>query len=132
MLRNVGAVLLGMFVGGIANMALIVVAAVIWPMPDGAMEDPEKLRAYIGGLPVAALLLTMVAHLAQAGLGGWIAARVGNRPVVLALIIGVLTAFGTAYTLNDLGGPMWMAIELPFDLLLAGAVGYAEQQRRVG
>lgn len=130
MLRNIGAVLLGMFIGGIANMALIVVAAMIWPMPEGAMENPDQMRAYIAGLPVAALLLSMVAHLAQAGLGGWIAARVGTRPVPLAMVIGVLTALGTAYNVVDLGGPAWMYVELPLDLLLAGAVGWAEQQRR--
>lgn len=131
MLRNIGAVLLGAVVGGIANMALLVVATRLWPMPEGAMEDPVAMQTYIAGLPVAALLWVWFAHLAQAGLGGWIAARVGTIPIVLALILGALTALGTAVNLLDLGGPWWMWLELPLDLLLAGAIGFAVQQRRV-
>lgn len=130
MLRNIGAVLLGMVVGGVVNMGIIVASSAVWPLPDGAMEDPAVLRAWVAGLPVAALLWAVAAHLAQAGLGGWVAARVSTRPLVAALILGGLTALGTTYNLLDLGGPAWMWLELPLDLALAGAVGWAEQQRR--
>lgn len=130
MLRNIGAVVAGIVVGGIVNMGLVIAAALIWPMPDGAMEDPVVLKAYVAALPATALLWVMGAHLAQAGLGGWVAARVSTAPIVAGLILGALTAVGTAINLADLGGPVWMWLELPVDVALGGGVGWLEIRRR--
>jgi hypothetical protein len=78
MVRNIGAVVAGLFVGSLANMAIIMINVSMFPGPEGMdMNDPEQMKVYLATLPVAAFLVAIVAHLAQAGLGGWLAARLG-------------------------------------------------------
>lgn len=132
-LKNIGAVIVGLFVGSVVNMALVLVSVyVLWPMPPGTdFSNPEAMAAYIATLPVTALLWVIGAHLGQAFCGGWVAARLAtSRPLVLALIIGVLSLIGGVLNMLDLGLPSWMWIEMPFYLVVAGAAGWLEVQRR--
>ena len=64
MLRNIGAVIVGLIVGNIWNMALIMVNATqLFPMPEGTtMEDPEAMKEYVASLPATGFLLVLVAH----------------------------------------------------------------------
>lgn len=132
MVRNVVAVFVGMVVGMVANMGLIFANMALFPAPPGLdFNDTEAMQAYIGALPATGFILPMVAHLMQAGLGGWVAARLGaSRPVVLALIIGVVTLAGGLYNLMVLPGPWWMWVEVPLYLVVAWTVGGIEQARR--
>ncbi|MEE2856364.1 MAG: hypothetical protein VX949_03120, partial [Planctomycetota bacterium] len=88
MLRNVGAVIAGMIVGMALNMAIIMLNLIFFPMPEGlSMQDQEGFSAWAKTLPETAFILPMVAHLAQAFGGGWLAARLGaSHPMVLAMI----------------------------------------------
>ena len=86
-------------------------------------------NAYIATLPVTGFLGAIVAHLAQAFGGGWVAARLGTAPMANALVIGLLTAAGAAYNLVFLGGPSWMWIEVPV-LIVASAVAGQLGDRR--
>ncbi|MCB9778564.1 MAG: hypothetical protein H6742_08390 [Alphaproteobacteria bacterium] len=134
MLRNIGAVLLGMLVGSILNMAVVMLNSyVLFPMPEGvSFEDPVAFGAYVADLPATAFVLVIVAHLLQAGGGGWVAARVGkSRPMVLAMIVGVLTLLGGAMNAAQLPLPSWTYIEFPLYLVVAYGAGWLEQQRRV-
>ncbi len=72
MLRNIGAVVLGMIVGMVVNMILISINGyVLFPMPEGMdMYDPEQLSSYIETLPAAGMILPILAHLGQAFVGG--------------------------------------------------------------
>lgn len=126
MLRNIGAVLAGLIVGMVFNMAVIMLnATVLFPMPAGTdMSDPASMNAYVAGLPTAAFLVVMVAHLGQAFFGGYVAARLGKAsPVVLSMIIGVLSLVGGVLNMMSIHGPTWMFIELPLYLVLAWAAG---------
>lgn len=59
------------------------------------------------------------------------AARLGaSRPMVLALIIGVLSPIGGIVNLMTIDGPAWMIVELPLYLVVALAAGTIEQRRR--
>lgn len=133
MLRNIGAVIAGLVVGSIVNMSLVMLnSSVLNPMPPGTdMNDPAQFGAYIETLPGWAFLVVMAAHLGQATVGGWVAARLGaSKPVVLALIVGVLTMLGCVANLLMLPGPAWMWIEVPLCLVAAWGVGTLEQRRR--
>jgi hypothetical protein len=135
MIRNVGAVLAGLIVGSAVNMAFILLnTMVLFPMPAGtSMNDPAQMQAYIAGLPAAAFLVVIVAHLGQSFVGGWVAARLGgSRPVPLALIIGVLSLVGGVINLLSLHGPLWMWVEVPLYLVVAWLAGGLEQRRRAG
>jgi len=125
-MRNVLAVIVGLVVGMAANMALIMLNAVCYPMPEGMdMQDYEQLNAHLATLPTLAFILPLVAHLSQAFVGGWVAARIGkSRPVLLAMIVGVLSlgaGIWNFYMLPD--APKWMMIELPLYLVVAWLAG---------
>ena len=87
MLRNIGAVIVGLIAGNVWNMALIMLnATVLFPMADGTdMQDPEQMKAYVATLPAHAFVTVLTAHVGQAGVGGWIAARLSaSRPMLLS------------------------------------------------
>lgn len=131
-LKNVGAVVAGWFLGSMANMAVVTVSQMIWTVPEGMdLNVPEQFAAYIAGLPTGAFVFAMVAHILQAVLGAFIAARLAaSRPVLLAVIIGVLTAAASAWMLQMMGGPAWMWVEVPLEVGLAYGVGAWVASRR--
>jgi hypothetical protein len=133
LVRNLLAVLGGLFVGGALNMLVIQLnMELLYPLPpDLDVNDVNQFNVYLGTLPATAFLVVMVAHLSQAFAGGWVAARAGaSHPMVLALIIGVLSLAGGIAAMTMFDGPGWMAIELPLYLVLAGLAGRIEQRRR--
>jgi len=133
MFRNILAVVAGTAVGMAVNMALIILnSQVLFPMPAGMdMYDPVQMNAYIATLPVAAFLVVMAAHLGQSFVGGWTAARLGkSKPLVLAMIVGVISLIGGVANMMSLDGPDWMLIELPLYLVVAWAAGQMEIKRR--
>ncbi len=133
MIRNILSVVAGLFVGSVLNMALILLNAhVLFPMPEGMnMAEPEQMNAYIAGLPTIAFFVVLAAHLGQAFVGGWTAARLGaSRPIVLAMIVGVLTLIGGIMNMLTIKGPSWMVIELPLYLVAAWLAGTIEVKRR--
>lgn len=132
MLRNIGAVVAGMVVGMALNMALIMLNLVFFPMPEGvSMQDQEGFSAWAATLPDSAFILPMVAHLAQAFFGGWLAARLcASNPKVLAMIVGFLSLGGGIANALSMEIPTWMWIEMPFYLVLAWVAGNIEVKRR--
>jgi hypothetical protein len=133
MLRNVGAVLAGLLVGMGVNMALIMLnGMVLFPMPDGMdMNDPEQMNAYVATLPTVAFFVVLAAHLGQSFVGAWIAARLGaSRPMVLAMIVGLVSLAGGIINMMTIKGPAWFAIELPLYLVVAWVAGRLEVRRR--
>ncbi len=133
MLRNVGAVLAGLVVGMAVNMAFVLLnSMVLFPMPEGMdMNDPVQMNAYVATLPTPAFFVVLVAHLGQSFCGGWLAARLGaSRPMLLAMIIGVLSLVGGILNMMQIQGPSWMVIELPLYLVVAWLAGRLETKRR--
>lgn len=132
MLRNVAAVVVGLIVGMAVNMGLITVSWALFPMPEGMdMNVPEQMNAYVSTLPITAFLIIVAAHLGQAFVGGWVAARLGKSyPLVLAMIIGVLSLLGGVANMMMIEHPAWMYIEIPLYLVVAYAAGMLEVRRR--
>jgi nitrate/nitrite transporter NarK len=135
MLRNIGAVILGLLVGSALNMGLVMANMSLFPGPEGLdFDDAQAMAEYISGLPQSAFVLPLLAHVGQATLGGWVAARVGaSRPMLLALIVGALTMVGGIMNMmNFPDAPVWMWVEFPLYLALPAAVGQMEKRRREG
>ena len=132
MIRNVGAAVFGLLVGMTANRVLIEAnMAAFPPPPEVDPSDFEQLAVFIGTLPPQAFVLPIVAHMAQAFFGGWIAARLaGSRPMLLALIVGGLSLVAGLINLAMIPHPVWMWIEVPGYVAVAWAAGTLEVRRR--
>lgn len=133
MLRNIGAVIVGLVVGNVWNMALIMLnGKVLFPMAEGTdMQDPEQMKAYIATLPAQAFAMVLAAHVGQAGIGGWIAARLGvSRPMLLSGVVGAVTVAAAVYTQTALEGPAWMWVDVPLIVAATWYAGHAETKRR--
>jgi hypothetical protein len=132
-IRNILAVVVGLFVGSCVNMALIMLnTSVLYPMAPGTdMNDPAAMNAYVATLPAAAFLVVMAAHLGQSFVGGWVAARLGaSRPMLLAMIVGGFSLLGGILSMMSIKGPTWFYVELPLYLVVAWAAGRLEAKRR--
>jgi hypothetical protein len=105
---------------------------VLFPAPEGMdANDPAQFNAYVAALPTAAFLVVVLAHLGQSFVGGWLAARLGaSRPMLLAMIVGVLSLVGGITAMMTIDGPDWLVVELPLYLVVAWLAGRIEQRRR--
>ena len=132
MVKNIVGILVGLVIGMVANMAIIQLNMSFFPPPAGFDQaDHEQLSAYLGGLPAQAFVLPIVAHLSQAFLGGWAAARIGEgSPMWLAGIVAAVTSLGGLIMLTTYPAPVWMWIEMPLYAVAAWAAGTLEIRRR--
>ncbi len=133
MIRNFLAVVAGLSAGMVVNMAIVTLnSTLLFPMPEGTdFNDPVAFGAYVASLPVAALLVAMLAHLGQAFVGGWVAARLAaSRPMVLALLIGGLSLLGGIANAMQIPTPTWFYVEFPLYLVVAWLAGTIEVKRR--
>jgi len=133
MLRNIGAVFVGLIAGMIVNMSLVMLNAyVLFPMPEGMdMNDTEAFTSYVVTLPTAAFVVVLFAHLGQSFVGAWVAARLGSsHALILAMIVGVLSLAGGIANMMQIPGPDWMYIELPLYLVVAWVAGRLAEKSR--
>jgi hypothetical protein len=130
MLRLVGAAVVGLVVGSVANMALIFANLAIYPAPPGTdFQDTAQMAAFIGTLPPAAFVLPFLAHLSQAGLGGLVAGKLsGGTPQIPVGVVVGLTLLGSVINLLQIPGPAWMWLELPVQALIGVALVRALDQ----
>ena len=89
MLRNFIAVIAGLIVGMIVNVSLVQLNTVFFPLPEGVeMTDTAQMKEAIQAMPATGWILVIAAHLGQAFIGGWVAARLGaSRWMMLAMIV---------------------------------------------
>lgn len=113
------AVLVGWIVGMVANGAIVFLNIALYPMPEGVtFDDKVGFAAYIETLPLTAFLIVLVAHLSQAFFGALVAAKISRkRPMVVAMIIGVLSLIGGYINMQNIPLPTWMWIEMPLYLV---------------
>jgi hypothetical protein len=132
MLRNAGAVILGLIVGMIVNMLILQLNSLLFPLPEGVdPTDYDALKTAMESQPPLAWIGVMAAHLGQAFVGGWVAARAGaSRPVLLALIVGSLSLAGGIANAVMLSTPAWTWIEMPLYLIVAWLAGKQVERSR--
>ena len=126
MIRNIIAVVVGVIVGMVFNMAVVILnTAVLFPVPEGFnWNDPDAVGAYFTNLPLTAFLVVLVAHLGQAFFGGLVAALISrNAAMTVAMIIGVLSMLAGIANMMMVPNPAWMWIEVPLYLVAAWLAG---------
>lgn len=115
MLRDIGAFVVGMMVGMMANSGVLEISNAMHPMPEGLdPSDWDAMTAYIETLPTSGFLMAMLAHLSQAFFGGAVGAAISqDRPVPVALAVGGFSMIGGIMMMTMVKHPTWMYIELP-------------------
>lgn len=116
--KNILAVLAGIVIGSIVNMAIVHVGPLVVPLPAGAdVSTMESLRDSMKLFTPANFLCPLLAHALGTLSGAFVAAKVAaSHRVKAAIAIGVFFLIGGIAAINMLGGPLWFAAT---DLLLA-------------
>ncbi|MEX2181540.1 MAG: hypothetical protein WD771_05820 [Gemmatimonadaceae bacterium] len=111
-LRVVLAVLAGVLFGGLVVAGVEAANGLIHAMPEGLdRSDPGAMRAFVAGLPALAFVLLLVGWLLGTFLGGALAVRMaGQRPALVAGIVGGVILAATVMNLVMLPHPIWVVI----------------------
>ena len=134
LIRNIGAVVVGLVIGMAVNMAIILLNfEVLYPMPRGTdMNNPTEFNAFLASLPASAFITVMLAHLSQSFVGAWFAAYFGtSHKMTLALFVGGMSLIGGLASMFIIDGPDWLVIELPLYLIVAWAAARVAPHARV-
>ncbi len=109
LLRNVLAVIAGIILGGMLNMALIMSSGYIIPPPEGAdLTTLEGLKAAMPLMEPKHFIMPFLAHALGTLLGAFVAAKLGaNRYIILALLVGLVFLAGGIANVMMLPSPMW-------------------------
>lgn len=119
-LRNILAVIAGLFIGGSINSLIVQVSAsgVLFPFPEGVdLKTAEGWKAALPLLKPQHFILPFLAHALGTLAGALIAAMFGaSRQLLLAMIVGVLFLIGGIAACFLIPAPIWFMIS---DLALA-------------
>ncbi len=111
-LRNLLAVVAGLLVGGVVNMAIIVVGPMVIPPPDGVdMSDMDRFAENLMRLEPANFIAPWLAHAIGTLVGAYVAAKLAtDHRMVFALGIGAFFLLGGITMVATYGGPLWFAV----------------------
>lgn len=111
-LKLLFAVLLGLVVGSLVNMALITVGGHIIALPAGVdMTTAEGISAALLQLEVRHFIFPFLAHAVGTLLGAFIAAKIAvQHPVFSALIVGSCFFIGGILAAKMIPAPTWFIV----------------------
>lgn len=112
LLKNILAVVAGLVIGSIVNMAIVTIGPMVIPPPDGVdMSDMEKFAENLKRLEPVNFLAPWLAHALGALVGGWIAALIAaSHKMKFALTIGAVFLVGGIMVAVMYGGPVWFLV----------------------
>ena len=111
-MKNLLAVIAGLVVGSVVNMAIISVGSIVIPPPTGVdMSDLDKFAENIKLLEPANFIAPWLAHALGTLVGAFTAAKVAaGHKMKLALGIGIFFLLGGIMMVSMVGGPVWFAV----------------------
>jgi hypothetical protein len=124
--KNIVAVIAGVALGSIVNMAIIGVGPMLVPPPAGVdMSDMEKLAENLKLLKPVNFIPPLLAHALGTLVGAFIAAKTAaSHKLNLALGVGALFLLGGIAMVMMVGGPVWfIALDLIGAYLPMGYLG---------
>jgi hypothetical protein len=116
-LRNILATVFALFVGGLANMTLIQLSGVLFPIEGLDPNNIDSIKEAMKSMPLTNFFMTWLAH----ALGTFVAAFLvtklaANNQKNLAIICSLIFLSGGIMMVLQVGGPLWFIIA---DLALA-------------
>lgn len=118
-LRNILAVIVGLFVGGLVNMGLIMLGGSLIPPPPGVdVNDIVSINAHIHEYSFVQIMVPFFAHALGTLVGAFVAVKIAvSRKMMLALIIGAFNLLGGIMAVRMIpDSPMWFST---LDLVVA-------------
>lgn len=110
--RNVLAVVAGLFLGGIVNMGIVTVSSSVIPLPEGV--DPSSMQSLKESMHLFEpknFLMPFLAHALGTLFGAFIASLIAKTyKLKLALAVGVFFLIGGIMNVVMLPSPTWFAI----------------------
>lgn len=117
-IKNILAVIAGIIVGGVVNMAIIMLSGSIIAPPEGVNPaDMESLAENMHLFKVKHFIMPFLAHAIGTVIGAFLAAKIAaTQKISLAIAVGVFFLLGGIANAFMLPAPTWFAI---VDLTLA-------------
>lgn len=117
-IRNILAVVAGVVIGSIVNMALVMAGGQLVPPPAGAdVSSMESLKATMHLFQPQHFIFPFLAHALGTLVGAYVAVRLSSsRHMLFAMGIGAFFLLGGISNIMMLGGPLWFTL---LDLIVA-------------
>lgn len=126
--RNILAVVAGLVIGSLVNMALIMVSGKIIPLPEGVdNQTAEGLAAGIRLFEPKHFIFPFLAHALGTFIGAFVATKLSNPKSIIGPMVigGLFLAGGIAMVLQLPGSPVWFnCIDLIFAYIPMAYIGY--------
>jgi hypothetical protein len=126
-IRNILAVVAGIIIGSIVNMAIITVSSSIIPPPEGAdLTTLEGLKASFHLMEPKHFIFPFLAHALGTLVGAYLAAVIAaTHKLKFALVISVVFLIGGIMNICMLPSPIWFTIvDLVFAYIPMGYIGW--------
>ncbi|MCW3161683.1 hypothetical protein [Chryseobacterium oryctis] len=109
MLRNILAVLGGIFSGSICVWLMESLGHYLYPLPKGMKpNDIEAFKDYIANAPFMALFFVILSYGVAAFVAGFVASKITkNGKHTAAIVCGIIFLFFTVYNMVVLPTPVW-------------------------
>lgn len=122
-IRNLLAIVVGLFVGGVINMGFVSLGPTFFPFPDGTdITTMEGLKASMTQMEPVHFLFPYLGHALGTLVGAYTAARIAvSKNMLFALLIGAIFLAGGIRMIQLVGGPTWFCA---LDLLSYLPMGY--------
>lgn len=110
-LRNILAIIAGLFIGSVVNMGIILISGNFITPPAGVdMTTEEGLKVGMHLLEPKHFIFPFLAHAIGTFVGAYIAARISTKKVLFAIIIGAIFLSGGIYMVAILPSPIWFTL----------------------
>jgi len=111
-LKNIIAVIVGLVIGSIVNMAIIMISGSIIPPPEGVdLSNMESLKEAMPIFGPKHLIMPFLAHALGALVGAFLAAKIAaSYKMTFAFVIGGFFLLGGIMAASMLPAPMWFNV----------------------
>jgi hypothetical protein len=125
--RKIAAVLLGVITAFALVAVIQKLGHLVYPPPaDLSLDDPERWKAYVAGLPPGPFFFVLAAWALGTLGGGLVAARIARqKPLFYALIVGAVVMIASIAQLVAIPHPLWFTIAA---FILIPAAAYVAAQ----
>lgn len=112
MVKSIIAVVLAVLLAGVVIAVVQLVNTQIFPLPPGVdFNDREAMSRAVSSMPAGGFVLLLLSYTLGALAGGWLAARMApRRPLLHAMIVGVLLLAAGVMNFVSIPHPLWVTV----------------------